>query len=654
VRRFLSISVLLPSVTSLMTLVLVIVFALYAMQARERREEVRKVPFYINVSYDLFAAVQDIRLERGTVNRALAAADLANQATQAEIAAERERSRGALDSGLKKLAGLEALGGKIAAIQRARAAFDESRAEVDKDLQQPMEERSETLPRRWLASNADLVQSVDELASGLESELSRSDPFVAEMIRVKQIVWPVRADSGDDRLMVREALTSGAPLTSAKHHELDILAGHIESLWKLVQDEGRLEKTPSQLKAAIDEADKVYFTDFRILRNRVVEDLAAGRTVAIDMAKWLDLSGAGRSALYAVAKTAFDLATAHATEQFAVAEKDFYIAIAFMILFMGIGSVAVLYVSKGVVRPIRHLAEAMSVVADGGLPPSIPFERRVDEIGSLSRALRVFRDNAIEKHQLHLAKVEAETANRTKSEFLANMSHELRTPLNAVIGFSEVIKMGMFGPINERYRSYGTDIFKSGTYLLELINEILDLSKLEARQLELDEEAVDLSAVIWAGKRLIETLAQKSKVRLSEDIDADLPAVRGDDRRLRQILINLLSNAVKFTPEGGQVRVAAHLREGGIAISVTDTGIGMRAEDIPKALEPFGQINSKISRKYEGTGLGLPLAKHLIELHGGGLSIESEVNVGTTVTITLPPARVIRSSEYSPPLRAAG
>jgi signal transduction histidine kinase len=235
----------------------------------------------------------------------------------------------------------------------------------------------------------------------------------------------------------------------------------------------------------------------------------------------------------------------------------------------------------------------------------------------------------------------AEQASRAKSDFLANMSHELRTPLNAIIGFSEVINTGMFGPLSVRYREYGGYVLNSGVHLLALINEILDLSRLEAGKLELQDQDVDLSFVVRDALRLVEAQAEKSKIHLSEAMRGDIPLIRGDERRLRQILINLLANAVKFTPEGGRVRVSIFRRDAELAIEVSDTGIGMAPEQIPKALEPFGQIESKVSGKYEGTGLGLPLAKRLIELHGGTLTIESKPNAGTRVTVTVPPERIV-------------
>jgi PAS domain S-box-containing protein len=255
---------------------------------------------------------------------------------------------------------------------------------------------------------------------------------------------------------------------------------------------------------------------------------------------------------------------------------------------------------------------------------------------------------------LHLAKVGAETANHLKSEFLAHMSHELRTPLNAIIGFSDLIMRSMFGPLDERYRGYAADIFNSGTHLLTLINEVLDLSKLEAKQAELHEEDVDLAAIIQSCTHLVEPQAKGAKVQLLNVIDSNVPLIRADDRRMRQIVINLLSNAVKFTPEGGQVCVSVALANGGVAIAVKDTGIGMAPDQIPTALEPFQQLDSKISRRYEGTGLGLPLTKHLVELHDGSLTIESKLDIGTTVTCFLPRERIVEASTRSATVRVAG
>jgi len=236
------------------------------------------------------------------------------------------------------------------------------------------------------------------------------------------------------------------------------------------------------------------------------------------------------------------------------------------------------------------------------------------------------------------AKNSAETASRAKSEFLANMSHELRTPLNAIIGFSEIMLRQTFGSIGSpRYAAYAKDIHESGTHLLKLIGDILDLSKIEAGKQELHLEDVDLAEFVAACLPLVRERVKESGLRLVTRVKDDLPKFRADERAVKQILINLLSNAVKFTPAGGTVTVAAKVgRDGNLMLSVSDTGIGMAARDIPKVLTPFAQLESPLTRTQPGSGLGLPLVRSLVELHGGSLSLDSQPGVGTKVTIVFP------------------
>ena len=246
---------------------------------------------------------------------------------------------------------------------------------------------------------------------------------------------------------------------------------------------------------------------------------------------------------------------------------------------------------------------------------------------------------------LRQAKDEAEAASRTKSQFLANMSHELRTPLNAVLGFSEVIRDGIMGPLDQRYSDYGNDIHRAGQHLLTLISDILDLSKIEVGRLELREEVVDLGAIIDSCHRLLAERAREGGVAIERMVPADLPSVQGDRLRLKQILLNLLSNAVKFTPPGGHVVIrTGRAADGGLEIAVIDSGIGMRPEDIPIALAPFRQVEAAFNRRFEGTGLGLPLARTLAELHGGRLELESQPDRGTVVRVLLPAERVVAAA----------
>jgi len=244
------------------------------------------------------------------------------------------------------------------------------------------------------------------------------------------------------------------------------------------------------------------------------------------------------------------------------------------------------------------------------------------------------------KQELGLALETASAANKSKSAFLTAMSHELRTPLNAIIGFSELIRSEAFGPLGDaRYRSYSDDISSSGNHLLRLINDILDLSRLEARKLELQETAILLPRLMQEAGTMVENQAHDANVSLVYECASDLPLLRGDERRIKQIVLNLLSNAVKFTPAGGRVRLSAKRNDGTVEIVVADTGIGIAKSDLAKAFESFGQIDSRLSRRYEGSGLGLPLARHLAELHGATLTLDSEPNMGTVATLRFPASR---------------
>jgi signal transduction histidine kinase len=245
------------------------------------------------------------------------------------------------------------------------------------------------------------------------------------------------------------------------------------------------------------------------------------------------------------------------------------------------------------------------------------------------------------------ARDEAEAANRSKSEFLANMSHELRTPLNAIIGFSEIMKNQLMGPIGTpRYVDYVNDIHCTASHLLEIINQILEFSRVEAGQLRLQERPVDLKTVIRACVRIIGERARNAGVDITVEIARDLPIVHADEQLMNQMLINLLTNAVKFTPKGGRATIRAERdADGSIALLVSDTGIGIAERDLRRVMEHFGQADGSLARRYEGTGLGLPLVKSFVEMHGGTFALESQVGVGTTAVIRLPADRVLEPGE---------
>jgi two-component system cell cycle sensor histidine kinase PleC len=255
------------------------------------------------------------------------------------------------------------------------------------------------------------------------------------------------------------------------------------------------------------------------------------------------------------------------------------------------------------------------------------------------------------------ARRRAEAANIAKSRFLAQMSHELRTPLNAILGFSEVMKDEIFGPhAVPAYKDYAADIHNSGVHLLNLINEILDLSRIEAGRYELNEEAVSLARVVEDCHHLLKLRASNRGITIHELFEPDMPRLWADERAVRQICLNLLSNGIKFTPQGGEIWLkAGWTASGGQYMSVKDTGPGIPDEEIPVVLASFGQGSNSIKSAEQGAGLGLPIAKNLIDLHGGTFALKSKLRIGTEVIVTFPPERVMAAlapiADGAPPLQ---
>ncbi len=306
------------------------------------------------------------------------------------------------------------------------------------------------------------------------------------------------------------------------------------------------------------------------------------------------------------------------------------------------------------VVPINRIADRLSSLHGGDagdgvrLPAFAPAELRrlAEATDTLSQLLAAQEQRNAESETARAAAV---AANRTKSEFLANMSHELRTPLNAILGFSEAMQMQTFGRLgSEKYDEYVAHINESGSHLLALISDILDISKIEFGKQTLDESEVELGHVVRSCVALVRERARVASVRIVDNMLSQVVRVRADERKLKQILLNLLSNAVKFTPQGGTVTLSWTLDDArGVIVEVADTGIGIPEHQIPYVLEPFGQAENSFSRRHEGSGLGLSLSKALVELHGGQLELESEVNVGTRVRFSLPPSRLLSAARGS-------
>jgi signal transduction histidine kinase len=284
-------------------------------------------------------------------------------------------------------------------------------------------------------------------------------------------------------------------------------------------------------------------------------------------------------------------------------------------------------ISWSVIRPVTSMDARLREIASGDFSRHVAVPNR-DELGALAANLNRMNDELGQLYQ------QLANASRHKSEFLANMSHELRTPLNAIIGFSEVLAYGMFGEVNPKQAEYLRDILESGRHLLSLINDILDLSKVEAGRMELELSEFDLPNAVETALILVRERAARRGITLGSTVDEQLGAVHGDERKVKQVLLNLLSNAVKFTPDGGRIDVHAAWREEEAEISVVDTGVGIAPEDQDAVFEEFRQVGG--AEKAEGTGLGLALSRKFIELHGGRSWVKSQVGQGSTFAFTLP------------------
>jgi signal transduction histidine kinase len=315
------------------------------------------------------------------------------------------------------------------------------------------------------------------------------------------------------------------------------------------------------------------------------------------------------------------------------AAHDAYVNSRSVVIAFGVGSIVLALglgyvISWSLIGPVQQMNARMNAIASGDFTGRVQVPNR-DELGSLAANLNRMND---ELGQLYRVLA---TASQHKSEFLANMSHELRTPLNAIIGFSEVLSERMFGELNEKQDEYLKDIHAAGQHLLSLINDILDLSKIEAGRMELELTEFDLPMTIDNALMLIRERAGRRSIELHRGVDERLGQVQADERKIRQVLLNLLSNAIKFTPEGGRIDVGAKPVNGFVEVSVSDTGVGIAPEDQEAVFEEFKQVGTA-DKKVEGTGLGLALARKFIELHGGKIWVKSQVGTGSTFTFTIP------------------
>ncbi|MES2471501.1 MAG: ATP-binding protein [Pseudomonadota bacterium] len=641
-KRLHSIGTLLSAITGLLAIVLVTAFAVLAHSAFEHKQEAERILSIIRIERGILVVKEKLRDEISGVS--LAANGSAG--ASARLPALHAATEASLDAVLGDMAATDLVDPSTAApLVTARASSNAAFRNIA-GMARPQGVYRVAQLTRWRAAINDLAAAANGTAELLTHSVTliSPDPFVTALMQINTFAWNARVQAGVDRRLLSDAVAR-CVLTAAERQKTQQMTGRIDALWNRVRTESRLFSPPPSLGAAMRKAEKTYFEDFRAVRARLVENLARGEAMEVSEQQWLDMSNPPLNDLADVSTLALNLTERHVERQVAAAALNFSIAITLMLLSIAFAVCTTIYVMWRVIWPLQNITQTMGAVIRGDLTHPIPFGERQDEIGQFARTLHAFRDSAAEKQALQVelvrnsaAREVAETSNRMKSEFLANMSHELRTPLNAILGFSEVISQENFGPGLPRYRDYAGDIHGAGSHLLSLINDILDLSKAEAGKLELRPEDVDMNGLIHEAARLMRGRAAQHDQRLTIDL-APLPPLMVDRLRVKQVLLNLLSNAIKFTPDGGSVSVEAACDDSGdITICVRDTGIGIAADQLAMVFEPFQQIESSMSRRYQGTGLGLSLVRSLMELHGGSVRIESKLQKGTAIFITFPAA----------------
>jgi signal transduction histidine kinase len=633
----------LEAITGAMALALAVTSAISANGAYDEMRMAGRIVTASGIARDLFMSMQYRRFELGTVSTVLESPRAVDAETWTDVEQVRARSTAALNRALFGLAKINmASASERAAIVKERTALDAEQPEIDAALHRP-ELRSAALIARWVPTDRNPFAVEDRVSAELTNEIDRSDPFIVEMMKIKQLAWAAREFAGNDRLLVGAGIASGKGYSNARLEVMTELTGRSDALWDAILEDANLGRVPPALHAAIASANELYFVRLRAVRKSVIDSFASGKRPPISGHDWIGASSTAMNSLVEVAKIAVDLSDADAREDLDAARRNLVVQLCIMLLALGFGLFATFFISRRIARPMSRITETMRLVADGDMACEIPYGDRADEIGELSHALAVFRRNALEKRrvedelvQSRIAMQSAETRSRVKSEFLAHMSHELRTPLNAIIGFSDMLLQGIFGPVEKKIGEYVGHINKAGLHLLDVISDILDMSNVEAGKFELQLEHVDLTGLIGDCTALTRYSFEERQVSLSTELPPEAPSLTADRRALKKILINLLSNAAKFTPKGGEVLVSVRTGAECLEIAVRDTGVGIPNAALERLGRPFEQVNNNSRVAREGVGLGLALVYGLARLHGGTVRIDSTEHVGTVVTVALP------------------
>ena len=630
-------------ITAALVVLLVSIFAWQVVAAREQQRQAAHIKAQAGIARDIVLVREALRAELSLIDTIIADPRPASSTVLTRLTALHARSSAVLRRLETELEQNPAAPGGIGQIMAAHARYDALFPRL-LALAGSAGARRPALtafdPRR---SIYEVVAAIDDPAIDIARDIAATGPYTSMLMKVSDVAWFVRGYAGNDRRATAMLIAEGRAPNRSELDHLAHVRGAIDGPWQFIGLAARQKDFPSALFKSVKEAEQLYFIQYRALQQKVMARLTAGQAAGVNGAQWQAMTTPGVDSLKAVSQTALDITSAQAQTAEDAATGKFYEALLLMLATIGLASLGAVYVIFRVVRPLRHITAALNDVDAGVRAHPIAFDGRQDEIGQFSRALNRFQKNVAEKKALEIEvlrkNVEKEAAvnsSRIKSEFLANMSHELRTPLNAVIGFSDVMLHKTFGPLGERYEEYARLINESGTHLLHLVSDILDLAKVEAGKMVLDVRSLDLGEVVGHALALSSRSADAKRVELVSQLPQTPLLIQADARACKQIVLNLVSNAIKFCREGGRVDVSVEVQGEFARLIVRDNGIGIPADVLPKLGAAFEQAANNPMLAREGTGLGLALVRNLAAAHGGSLHIDSIEDSGTTVTVKLP------------------